>query len=109
MSAGPPGRIYRVGFIIEYSIGHVTFAKMLQRVVQADPSVEADWFLIGPTTKLWPAAMFPFSRNYSLAVSASVPAPWMAAMFRDAVATVKVYGEEIDSFPVPDSVANPRE
>jgi glycosyltransferase involved in cell wall biosynthesis len=63
--------MYRVGFIIEYSIGHVTFAKMLQRVVQADPSVEADWFLIGPTTKLWPAAMFPFSRNYSLAVSAS--------------------------------------
>ncbi len=71
MSAGPPGKVYRVGFVMEYSIGHVTFAKMLQRVVEDDPSVQAEWMLIGPTTKLWPATMFPFSRNYSLAASAS--------------------------------------
>ena len=71
MSSGAQARTYRVGFVMEYSIGHVTFAKMLQRVVKADPTVQARWLLIGPTTKLWPATMFPFSRNYSLAVSAS--------------------------------------
>jgi glycosyltransferase involved in cell wall biosynthesis len=44
---------------------------MLQRVVDDDPTVQAEWMFIGPTTKLWPATMFPFSRNYTLEVSAT--------------------------------------
>jgi glycosyltransferase involved in cell wall biosynthesis len=66
-----PGRIYRVGFVMEYLVGHVTFAKMLQRVVERDPSVQAEWLLVEPTTGLWPATMFPFSRNYTLRSSAN--------------------------------------
>jgi starch synthase len=69
--AGREGKPYRIGFVMEYSIGHVTFTKMLQRVVERDPSVQAEWFLIGPTTEVWPATMFPFSRNYTLSASAS--------------------------------------
>ena len=65
------GQPYRIGFVMEYSIGHVTFTQMLQRVVERDPSVRAEWFLIGPTTEVWPATMFPFSRNYTLSASAS--------------------------------------
>ncbi len=68
---GPQPRTYRAGFVMEYTIGHVTFTKMLQRVVERDPSVRAEWFLIEPGHEVWPATMFPFSANYSLSVSAS--------------------------------------
>ena len=67
---GAKARFYRA-VVMEYSIGHVTFAQMLQRVVDDDPTVQAEWMFIGPTTKLWPATMFPFSRNYTLEVSAT--------------------------------------
>jgi glycosyltransferase involved in cell wall biosynthesis len=39
---------FRFGFVIEYAIGHVTFANMLKEAVASDPSVEAEWFLLPP-------------------------------------------------------------
>lgn len=39
---------YRFGFVIEYAIGHVTFANMLQAAVESDPSVAAEWFFLPP-------------------------------------------------------------
>ncbi len=64
-----PKKVYHIAFVIEYTTGHVTFAKMLQKVVASDPSVQATWFLVKFETVGWPANMFPLSRNYTLRTS----------------------------------------
>ncbi len=58
-----------MGFAIEHTIGHVTFAKMLERLVNADPSIRASWYLVQPDTMVWPATVGPFNRNGTLQAS----------------------------------------
>ena len=60
---------YRIGFAIEHTLGHVTFANTLRRLVDADPSIHASWHLVQPETMAWPATVRPFSRNGTLQAS----------------------------------------
>lgn len=59
----------RIGFVIEYAIGHVTFANMLEEAVANDPSVEAEWFLMRSGPEDWIDHLPPFDRNYTLQIS----------------------------------------
>ncbi len=59
----------RVGFVIEHSLGHVTFKSMLQRAVDADPEIEPSWFLVEPDDMSWPATLRPFRHNYTAQAS----------------------------------------
>jgi len=65
----PTRRVCRAAFVLECTLGHVTFAKMLQRVVPRDSSVQATWLLVEPGTEGWPADRFPLSTNYTLRTS----------------------------------------
>ncbi len=60
---------YRMGFAVEHTVGHVTFARMLRRLVDADPSIHASWYLVQPETMVWPATVRPFNRNGTLQAS----------------------------------------
>lgn len=60
---------YRFGFVVEYAIGHVTFANMLQTAVAADPSVDAEWFFLRSGPEGWVEHLPPFSRNGTLQMS----------------------------------------
>lgn len=63
--AGPR---YRFGFVVEYAIGHVTFANMLQAAVDADPCVEGEWFFLRSGPEGWLERLPPF-RNGTLQMS----------------------------------------
>lgn len=66
----PEGEQYRFGFVMEYTIGHITFAKMLQRVVAQDPSIQASWLLVRPPPNLLFASKYcPPLNNYTLRMS----------------------------------------
>lgn len=69
MAKNVGGASYRFGFVVEYAIGHVTFANMLQAAVDADPSVEAEWFLLRSGLEGWIEHLPPFSRNNTLQMS----------------------------------------
>lgn len=62
-------RRFRLGFVIEYAIGHVTFANMLKEAVANDPSVEAKWFLMRSGREDWFDRIPPFDRNYTMQMS----------------------------------------
>ena len=66
MSGHGPGASFRVGFVLEHHIGHVTFAKMLERVVARDPGLVAEWFFFEPEAPRGPLARASFMRNYTL-------------------------------------------
>jgi glycosyltransferase involved in cell wall biosynthesis len=59
-------RSYRFGFVVEYALGHVTFANMLQAAVDADPEVTAEWFFLPPELQGWLEHVPPFSRNSTM-------------------------------------------
>lgn len=59
-------RSYRFGFVVEYALGHVTFAKMLEAAVAADPSVTAEWFYLPPELQGWIEHLPPFSMNSTM-------------------------------------------
>ena len=58
-------RRYRFAFVVEYAIGHVTFANMLQAAVARDPAVDADWFFMRPDREGRLERLPPLSRNYT--------------------------------------------
>ncbi len=70
-ATGRAGTRYRFGFVMEYTIGHVTFAKAMQRAVAEDPTVEAEWYFVEPAGSGFPATVPPFSLNYTLRTSAT--------------------------------------
>jgi glycosyltransferase involved in cell wall biosynthesis len=70
-AAGREDARYRFGFVMEYTIGHVTFVKAMQRAVAEDPTVEAEWYLVEPAGSGFPATLPPISRNYTLRTSAT--------------------------------------
>ncbi len=41
---------YRLGFVFDYELGHVTHQKNLDRFIAEDPSVRPEWILIPPRT-----------------------------------------------------------
>jgi glycosyltransferase involved in cell wall biosynthesis len=60
---------FRFGFVIEYAVGHVTFANQLQEAVAADPDVDAEWFLLRSGKEGWVERLPPFDRNVTLQMS----------------------------------------
>jgi len=58
-----------VAFALEYHIGHVTFAKMLQRVVARQPELVAEWFLFEPEEPRGVLSKTPLGRNYTVRAS----------------------------------------
>ncbi len=65
---------YRFGFAMEHTLGHVTFARALQKVVAEDDQVEAEWFLVEPQGRGLAARTPVLSRNYTLRTSATARA-----------------------------------
>ena len=65
----PSTRTFRFGFVVEYCVGHVTFANMLKEAVAADPTVEAEWFLLESGLEGWMEHVPPFDRNTTLQMS----------------------------------------
>lgn len=76
---------YRVGFVIEYTLGHVTFAHSLQQAVKRDPEIDARWYFIEPTVGTFPANMAPLRSNYTLRVSAGARRALGSAAGLDAI------------------------
>ena len=60
------GRGYRFGFVVEYALGHVTFARMLEAAVAADPDVTAEWFFLPPDRSGWIENLPPFRNSTML-------------------------------------------
>lgn len=61
--------MYRVGFIIEQSLGHVTHGQNLRSVIAQDPSIEACWGLPQYTPQGFAALLPLYSSNWSLRAS----------------------------------------
>ena len=64
--SGGAGREYRIGFVLEQTLGHITHAKNLQVNVPRDPSVRPFWHLI-PFQVRRPATKIPlYNRNWTV-------------------------------------------
>lgn len=57
---------FHFGFVIEYAIGHVTYANILKAAVDRDPEVTATWFFMTPEKQGRLENLPPFRSNYTL-------------------------------------------
>ncbi|HET9651847.1 MAG TPA: glycosyltransferase family 4 protein [Usitatibacter sp.] len=72
MSAQP----LRIAFVVEHALGHVTHAQALERAVDADGGIAADWIRVAPSADdaLERMPCLPFSMKMSLRARRSIAA-----------------------------------
>jgi glycosyltransferase involved in cell wall biosynthesis len=56
----------RIGFVLEHSLGHVTHADNLRRVVSCDASIDARFFDVPFEVHGWPASLPGFNSNWTV-------------------------------------------